>query len=99
MALSWYTEAPDGGLLRVRVQPRAGRTEVAGVHDGALRIRVAAAPVDGAANRELVRFLARQFRLPRAFVEVRSGHRGRVKSIWVRDLGPGAAEGALTPDR
>lgn len=45
--------------LRVRVQPRASRTELAGEHDGALKVRLAASPVGGDANRELVRFVAK----------------------------------------
>ena len=85
--------------MRVRVQPRAGRTEIAGVRGDALRIRVAAPPVDGAANRELIRFLARRLRLPRSAVEVRGGLRGRNKSVWIRDLDERGAAGALTPDR
>ncbi|WP_419164050.1 DUF167 domain-containing protein [Candidatus Palauibacter sp.] len=97
--MNWYSEAPDGGLLRVRVQPRAGRTEVAGAHGDALRVRVAAPPVDGAANRALVRFLARRLRLPRSAVELRSGHRGRVKSVWVLGLDERTAAGLLAPDR
>ncbi|WP_419162344.1 DUF167 domain-containing protein [Candidatus Palauibacter sp.] len=98
MALTWYSEAPGGGLLRIRVQPRAGRTEIAGVHGDRLRIRIAAPPVDGAANREVVRFLARRLRLPRSAVEIRSGHKGRTKSIWVRGLDARAAASALAPE-
>ena len=50
----------DGALLfTVRVVPRAARSSVLGEHDGALRIRLAAPPVDGAANEELARVLAR----------------------------------------
>jgi hypothetical protein len=98
VALTWYSAAPDGGLLRIRTQPRARRTEVAGLHGERLRIRVAAPPVDGAANRELRGFLARRFRLPRSAVEIRSGHAGRNKSIWVRDLDEAAAARALLED-
>lgn len=99
MALNWFSDAPGGGLVRVRVQPRASRTEIAGVRGDALRIRVAAPPVDGAANRELMRFLARRLRLPRSAVEIRSGSRGRDKQVWIRDLDEPGAAGALTPDR
>ena len=97
MALSWYSAAPGGGIVRIRTQPRASRTEVAGVHGEALRIRVTAPPVDGAANRALLKFLARRLRLPRSDIEIRSGHTGRVKSIWVRDLDEPTAAQALLP--
>ena len=95
MALTWYSAAPGGGVLRIRTQPRASRTEVAGVHGETLRIRVAAPPVDGAANRALLRFLARRLRLPRSDIEIRSGQSGRVKSVWVRGLDERTATQAL----
>lgn len=69
--------------LRVRAQPRASRTEVMGEHDGALRIRVAAPPVDGAANDELRRFLARRLGVPQSAVIVASGDTGRTKVIEI----------------
>ena len=61
--MTWYREDSAGVTFSVRVVPRASRSEVAGLHDGALRIRVAAPPVDGAANRELIRFLAKRFKV------------------------------------
>lgn len=75
----------DGALLfMVRVVPRAGRSCVTGEHDGALRVRVAAPPVDGAANEELVRVLARALDLPARDVEITSGHTSKVKQIRAR---------------
>ena len=72
----------DGALLfTVRVVPRAARSSVIGEHDGALRVRVAAPPVDGAANEELVRVLARALDLPARDVEITSGHTSKVKQI------------------
>ena len=52
------SETKTGVRLAIQVQPRASRTELAGIHGDALRIRLAAPPVDGAANEELIRFLA-----------------------------------------
>jgi uncharacterized protein (TIGR00251 family) len=77
----------DGRLqFKVRVVPRASRTEIAGEHDGALRVRVAAPPVDGAANEELIRALAKSFALPRNAVEIASGHESRIKQVRVRGI-------------
>lgn len=86
MALSWISAADDGALLRVFVQPRAGRTEIVGPHDGALKIRLAAPPVDGAANRALVTFLAKELGIPKTSVEVRGGHSGRRKKVSINGL-------------
>ena len=75
----------DGALLfTVRVVPRASRSCVTGEHDGALRVRVAAPPVEGAANEELVRVLARALRLPARAVEITSGHASKVKQVLAR---------------
>ena len=69
--------------LIVWVQPRASRTEVAGMHGDAVKIRLAAPPVDGAANEELIRFLADMLGVPRSAVSVVSGQASRRKTIQV----------------
>lgn len=72
----------DGGVrLSVHVQPRAARTEIAGEHGDALKVRLAAPPVDGAANDALVAFLADRFGVPRRAVRVVSGHASRRKLV------------------
>jgi uncharacterized protein len=76
----------QGGTLRfaVRVVPRASRSAVMGEHDGSLRVRLAAPPVDGAANEELVRVLARALDVSARDVEITSGHTSKVKQICAR---------------
>ena len=69
--------------FRVRLQPRASRTEVAGVLEGALRVRVHAPPVDGAANDALVAFLADLLDVPRRGVRIVTGVTSRMKTIEV----------------
>ena len=81
--------------LQVQVQPRASRTEVAGPHGGALRVRLAAPPVDGAANAELVAFLARRLRVPKAAVTIVRGESGRRKVVEVAGVGVAEAAAAL----
>ena len=75
----------SGGALtfRVRVVPRASRTEAAGEHGGALRVRVAAPPVEGAANEELVRFLAKALGVPARSVEIVGGQTSKTKLVRV----------------
>ncbi len=81
--------------LRVRVQPRASRTEVAGAYGDALRIRVAAPPVDGEANEELVRWLAKCLGVARSRVRIVSGETGRNKVIAVEGVTTAQVERAL----
>jgi uncharacterized protein len=75
-----------GVRLRLRIQPRASREEVVGVSGDAIRIRLTAPPVDGAANEALVRFLALRLEVPRSAVELVSGLTGRTKLVAVAGL-------------
>ena len=70
-------------VLAVHVQPRAARTEVVGMHGGAVKIRLQAPPVDGAANDELVRFLAARLGVHRQDVEIVGGATARAKRVRV----------------
>jgi len=79
--------ATSGGVrIAIQVQPRASRTELAGLHGEALKVRLAAPPVDGAANDALIRFLAETLGVPRAAVTITSGQGGRRKSVAVTGL-------------
>jgi len=78
-----YSEEQGALTFKVQVVPRASRSEIVGEHNGALRVRVAAPPVDGAANEELVRTLALVFGVPRKAVEIIRGHTARTKRVRV----------------
>ena len=71
--------------------PRARTTGVAGRHGDALKIRLAAPPVDGAANDELVRFLAEQLAVPRSAVTITAGGTGRRKTVKITGIETAAA--------
>ena len=64
--------------------PRSSRSEVVGEHNGSLRVKIAAPPVDGAANEELIRVLAKTFNISRSAVTILSGHTGKVKQISIK---------------
>jgi len=77
----------DGAVtIKVKVQPRAPRTEIVGEHAGTLKLRVAAPPVDGRANEECRRFLAKLFRVSATSVEIISGETSRDKVIRIRSI-------------
>jgi len=79
--------AKDGGIVfAVRVQPRASRSGIVGELDGALKVRLAAPPVDGEANEELIRFLAKLFGVPRGQVSIPSGQTSKNKLIRIGGL-------------
>ena len=79
----------------MHVVPRARATIVVGRHGDALQIRLAAPPVDGAANDELVRFLAEQLGVPRTAVTIAAGHTGRRKTVKITGIETAAALRAL----
>lgn len=79
----------------VHVQPRAKRTAVAGKHGDAIKVRLAAPPVDGAANEELVRFVAETLGVPRRAVRITAGLTGRRKTVEIDDLSSADAAARL----
>jgi hypothetical protein len=87
--MALWTETAGGVRLRVRVQPRASRSGVAGVYGEALKVRVTAPPVAGAANAAVVAVIARWLGIPPRTVTVEQGHAARDKVIAIAgpDLG------------
>jgi uncharacterized protein (TIGR00251 family) len=77
--------------LVVHVVPRAKRTEVVGRHGDAIKIKLKAPPVDGAANAELVRFVAERLGVRRADVTITAGHTGRRKTLQIEGIDATAA--------
>jgi len=84
------------GRIEVYVQPRASATEVAGMHDGRVKVRLAAPPVDGAANAELVRFVAARLGVAKAKVRIVAGESSRRKMIEVDGVDAQAIKDQLT---
>lgn len=81
--VAWLREAGAAITLTLHVQPGAKRTEVAGVHGDALKIRLAAPPIDGRANAALLDFVAQRLDLARSAVELKSGQTSRRKVLLV----------------
>lgn len=79
-----YAVEGEAVTFRVRVVPRASKSGVTGEQDGALRVRVAAPPVDGAANEELTRTLARALDVPVRAVEIIGGETSKNKRVRVK---------------
>jgi uncharacterized protein (TIGR00251 family) len=81
--VAWRRDDGDAIVLTLHVNPGAKRTEVAGMHGDALKIRLAAPPVDGKANAELRRFLAAEFGVPLARVTLVRGEASRRKTVRI----------------
>ncbi len=85
MTETWYRYDAERGLLTLilHVQPNAKRTEIAGLHGGHLKVRVAAPAVEDKANEMLIGFLAQRFDLPGGRVMIRRGTHGRTKTVEI----------------
>lgn len=80
----WFRIAADGCItLTLHIQPGAKKTEFSGLHGDALKIRLAAPPVDGKANEALIKFIAEMLRLPKSAVNLKSGQTSRRKVLEV----------------
>ena len=81
-----YDDGPEGVVLRVHVQPGAGRSAVVGRHGDALKVRVAAPPVEGRANEATRALLADALGVPEADVELTSGQSSRTKRFRLKGV-------------
>jgi len=76
----------DGVIFTLHVQPRASRTEICGIQAGELRLRLTSPPVDDAANRQCIEFLAKALGVPRSRVTIIAGATSRHKTVRVEGI-------------
>lgn len=92
---AWLRAEGDGVMLSLHIQPGAKKTEVAGPHGEALKIRLAAPPVDGKANAALLAFIAAKVGAGRTAVELLSGETSRAKRVRIAGMSEAAVRAAL----
>lgn len=83
--MSAVSQASDGLVLRLYIQPKASRDSIVGLHGDELKVAITAPPVDGKANAHLVKYLAKLFRVAKGQVLVEKGELGRHKQIKIID--------------
>ena len=76
----------DGVSIDCYITPRASRTEIKGVRNGALSISLQAPPIDGKANKELIKFISKSLRVPKSNIEIIKGHLNRHKSLIIHGV-------------
>ena len=74
-------ENPQGITFKVFVQPKSSKNMITGIYSDALKIKLTAPPVDGAANKMCIKFLAKCFKVPKTSLEIISGHTSRTKYV------------------
>jgi uncharacterized protein (TIGR00251 family) len=82
-------------VIKVKVIPRSSRTEIAGRKNDVYRVKITDPPVEGKANKALIKFLAEKVGVPRGDVEIVSGKTGRLKTVRIRGLTAGDIARAL----
>ncbi|MFW5802348.1 MAG: DUF167 domain-containing protein [Verrucomicrobiota bacterium] len=92
----WLRPTNGGCTLALRVQPRAKHTEIRGVRNGRLLVRLKAPPTDGKANDELVGFLRKSFGLPKSAIQLIAGETSRDKVVFVHGVGADKASTHLS---
>jgi uncharacterized protein len=93
--MPYLTDTPQGAVLTLRIIPRAAKNAIQGPHGDALKIRLSAPPVDGAANAVLIEFLADTLSLPRARIQLLSGQTSRTKRVRLEGMTADEVRGIL----
>lgn len=88
-------QVKEGVRLKVHIQPQATKSEVVGPHNGALKIRIQAPPVDGKANQTLIEFLAKKLGIPKRQIHLIHGDTSRQKTLLIEGLELEAVQKAL----
>ncbi|MDR3221258.1 MAG: DUF167 domain-containing protein [Candidatus Accumulibacter sp.] len=94
-APAWLRRRESNATLTLHVQPGARKSEVAGIHGDALKIRLAAPPVDGKANAALLEFVANRLGLPKSAVRLAAGQTSRRKILEIDAIPPDAEQRLL----
>jgi len=89
-----FRQTPEGVIFKVLVQPRSSKNMISGLHDGALKIKLTAPPVDNAANQMCLKFLAKSLGISKSRIEISAGYNSRHKQILLRSdrIDPSADE-------
>jgi uncharacterized protein (TIGR00251 family) len=95
--MTWIDETPEGVILNIMVQPRGSRNEIVGIQGDALKVKLTAPPVEGAANKMCVEFLAKKLGVRKSDVEILTGKSSRKKRVLVRSTTLENIQGLLQP--
>jgi uncharacterized protein (TIGR00251 family) len=94
-----FTRSENFVTFTVRVIPRSSKSEIVGEYDGSLKIKLNSPPVDGAANSELIKLLAREFGVSKSQVEIMSGTTSKLKQIKLHGANEAALQGIFRPPK
>jgi uncharacterized protein (TIGR00251 family) len=93
----WIRETPEGVVFKAAIQPKGAKNEIVGLKGDALKIKLTAPPVEGAANRMCVEFLAKTLKVRKSDVEIVRGKGSRTKQVLIRSTTRSEVESLLKP--
>lgn len=76
-------ESGDGALISIVVQPRSSKSEIVGIHDGLLKVKISSPPVDGEANESCIKYFSKLLKVPKSDIRIVKGERSKRKKISV----------------
>ena len=83
MVTPWYEENKNSLSLYIYLVPRSSRSEIVGIYNDCLKIKLKSPPVDNAANEELIRFLSEKLKIPKSNIEIVKGHNQKKKIVSI----------------
>lgn len=81
-----FQQTEEGVIISLYILPNAPKSQIIGEHNGALKIKIKAPPVDGKANEEIVRFLSKKLELSKSKIEILKGDKSKLKKVLIRGI-------------
>jgi len=81
--MNFFTTMEKGVVVDIFVQPRASKTMVSGIHNNALKVKLTSPPVDGEANKALIKFISKLFKVPKSTITIIRGETSRAKQVLI----------------
>ncbi|MCP4119179.1 MAG: YggU family protein [Desulfobacteraceae bacterium] len=81
--MEFFRTTDKGVVVNIAVQPRSSKTMIAGIHNNALKVKLTSPPVDGEANKTLIKFLSKLFKVPKSALEIIKGETSRSKQVLI----------------
>ncbi len=81
--MEFFRTTDKGVVVNIVVQPRSSKTMITGIHNNALKVKLTSPPVDGEANKTLVKFLSKLFKVPKSSIEIIKGETSRTKQVLI----------------
>ncbi len=84
--MDWLRETKQGVTIDLHVIPNARKSEIVGIHNDKLKIKIFSPPVDGSANKEIIKFFSKKLKTSKSKIDIISGEKSRDKRLLINDI-------------